>query len=146
MRKHQVGSVYRTTGSGDGIVLQLVGRNDVIGDIARVGRLKDKSLDGDKIETLFIIGFPFIPAIKDGYLRYMESLPIPDGIKTMKFRFPNIKPGGAVVSWTILAVDGQKIVSTLDRDQLEYPLAYAVNIQKLEELIEEGWSGKELIS
>lgn len=147
MRRAQIGSVYKTIGSGAGIALQLIGRHNVVGDIARVCKLDDRKSDiCAAIETIFIIGFPFSAAIKDGYLKYMTECEVPLNLTEIKFRFPNINQKGGVASWTILSNEGQEIVKSLDREQLKYPLAYAVNVQKLEELIAINWDGKGVIS
>jgi hypothetical protein len=146
MRKAQIGSVFTAIEAGRGIALQLIGRSNVIGDIARVCRYTDTSSNiCDQIKTLFVIGFPFGAAIKDGYLEYIANCSIPDKLQSMKFRFPNIAPGNNIASWTILTDAGQQIVTTLNLEQITYPLAYAVNIQKLEELIARDWNGNELI-
>ena len=147
MRRAKIGSVYKTIESGADIVLQLIGRHNVIGDIARVCKLDDGKSDiCAEIETIFIIGFPFSAAIKDGYLKYMTECQVPINLTEMKFRFPNIARGGAVASWTILSNEGQEIVKSLDQEQFKYPLAYAVNVQKLKELIAINWDGKAVIS
>jgi hypothetical protein len=146
MKKAQIGSVFTANEAGRDIFLQLVGRSSVIGDIARVCRSSDSSLNiCDRIKTLFIIGFPFTAAIKDGYLEHFENCSIPDELQLMQFRFPNVAPGNKIASWTILKNTGQQILNELSQEQMSYPLAYAVNIEKLEELIRSDWNGRDLI-
>ena len=147
MSKMDIGSLFVAEEAGKDIAVQLIGRNGVIGDIARVCRFDGLSLSiCDHLKTMFIIGFPFSAAVKDGYLRYVSDCPIPEELRGMKFRFPNTARSGEVTSWTILSDEGQIISATLNQDQLCYPLAYAVNIEKLEELISSGWDGKYSIS
>jgi hypothetical protein len=145
MKKVKIGSVYKTTGLREDIALQFIGHNNVIGDIARVCRLVNASDACKEVETLFIIGFPFSHAIKGGYLRYVADCQVPTNLIEIRFRFPNTMKG-CVTSWTILSNEGQKIVRSLDQDQLKYPLAYAVNVEKLEELVNKNWDGKEELS
>jgi len=146
MVKSKIGSVYTFAGRDEVEVVQLISFNNIIGEIVRVGKISKETTGGYHIDTDFIIGFPLRAAIKGGYLKHLTDLPIPEGMKETKFRFPNLKPGGVVASWTILSQDGQVIVKSLDEEQKKYPLAYAVNIEKLEELLSNGWNGGDLIS
>ncbi|HEY1605145.1 MAG TPA: hypothetical protein VGF77_06065 [Allosphingosinicella sp.] len=144
MRNPRLGSVYITPELDRNIVLQFIGRNKIIGSIARVARVLggyESICDG--MCTLFVIGFPFRAAIADKYLEFSGECPIQDEMRDLKFRFPNYRIGSTeIVSWSIIENDKQVIKSSLNHDEYNYPLAYTINIKKLEELVISNWDGK----
>jgi hypothetical protein len=147
MARPKLGSVYITPDFERNVVLQLVGRDNVIGDIARVGRIVGSSDNiCNRLCTLFVIGFPFRAGIADKYLEFIGECPIPDELLELKFRWPNYKIGTTdIASWSVLENGKQSIRASLNSEERDYPIAYAVNVQKLEELIKSDWDGKEPI-
>ena len=143
----KIGSVYETPEFRPDIVVQLVGDHEIVGQIARVCHLNSDIFSScDEMATLFVIGFPFSKAVKDGYLKYVGTCAVPDEVITGNFRSPNFKIGSHEIgSWVVLEGNKQIIVKSLSVQQCFYPFASAVNYKKLEELVDVGWNGKDPI-
>lgn len=145
MRKPAVGSVFRLAGFRPDAAIQYVGDDGILGEIARVFLVRAGQDDlCAETSTMFVIGFPVRAAAKEGYLQYVARCEVAAAHRSIPFRVPNKRPGTSeIVSWSIFKDGKQTIVRSLDREQRGYPLAYAVNVQKLEELVDRGWDGHE---
>lgn len=145
MRKPPIGSVFRLPEFRPDAAIQYLGDDDVLGEIARVFLVRAGQNDVcAETCTMFVIAFPVKAAAKEGYLQYVGQCEIAAAHRSIAFRGPNQQPGTReILSWSIFKDGKQTIVKTLDGEQSKYPLAYAVNIDKLEELIDRGWDGRD---
>ena len=138
----KIGSIYTTSELDKDIVLQFVGKNKTLGSIARIGRISAGNDICSSISTLFVVGFPIGTAISSGYLRLIGRCAIPEQLCNIKFKWPNRRIAThEIVSWSILDNDKQLIRPSLTPEERDYPLAYIIDIAKLEELVRTGWDG-----
>ena len=147
MKKPNLGDTYTAPEAGSNVLITYIGEHPVIGQMIDVG-LTDESSDSSDthFKHLFYIGFPVFAAVKDGYLSFRGKVNLNISAPNLTLRYPNFKIGTQdIASWTIVHPDKREIVKAIDDDQESYPLAYIVNIELLNSLINNKWNGKTVV-
>jgi len=111
-----------------------------------VGILPDACDDNTNIHHLFYIGFPVSSATKDGYLSFRSKTRTNISAESLDLRYPNFRIGTKdIASWTITRSEKSEILRGIDDFHKDLPLAYIVNIELLNELINKRWDGRTVI-
>ncbi len=147
MKRPKPGDSYFAPEAGPDVVITYIGKHKTIGQMIDVGVLAEAD-DGDdsNIHHLFYIGFPVSAAIKDGYLSFCGKVHTNVSAENFTLRYPNFRIATKdIASWTIVHADRNEILKKLDDSHQDLPLAYMVNIELLNELIEKRWDGRTVL-
>jgi len=146
MKRAKKGDLYKLIYKGKYYAVQFLETNATFGEVVSVFRLSEKNVDEfGNAQEIFSLLFPVNAAVREGYLKYVGNYDVLKKYQSqIKLRYPNSEhPSGSVVSWTIVEQGSRYRLKDLQARDYDYPIAIAVNIEKLEELIDIGWDGRE---
>lgn len=143
MKRPKLGDSYFAPKAGPDVVITYIGKHKSIGQMIDVGLLAGaENGEAPNIHHLFYIGFSVSAAIKDGYLSFRGKIHTAVSAEDFTLRYPNFRIATKdIASWTIVHADRNEISQKLDDSHQNLPLAYMVNIELLNELIEKRWDG-----